>query len=452
MIWNAILKLTWFIFVQGPLNLISAFNTVLEYLTGGLITDILFGSSTEFNWNNIPVQFWWFVVVALCIFSLVFTIQMIVLMFKESVETKAKFVQAIQNSVKAFGFMFLIPIFFFLANFIIQSLAMTVINHFGNNSNIAQYLWHIGDPTWDGTANNVPGDFSVPGNVNDYNMMAQVFGTWFMLFAIFMIGITLIQKIIELFFLFVISPIVMIVMVVDDGKAAFSWKDMVGAKFLASTGTLVSYYIFISVTQILLSSGLTGLETSNFTKSLFIILYLCGGGLATMAASDMIAHFVGESAGIRESMSSMRSTMAGGMMAMGAGKMAGKAMGFARSKRAIRHSGSLGNSFASAMSNQSGEASSEGINFTSYRNATTGLSARAGILGLAGLAIGATAIGVSNFRDGKSKNGIKGGVRDFSKGVAKAAGAPFVSVGKTLNPIIKSNKKSLQSDKTDKIK
>ncbi|MGL5268235.1 MAG: Mbov_0396 family ICE element transmembrane protein, partial [Spiroplasma sp.] len=295
MIWNAILKLTWFIFIQGPLNLIAAFTKVLEYLTGGIINDILFGSAKDFQWNNIPMQFWWFVVISLCLFALIFTIQMIVLIFKEAIETKTKFVLAIQNAIKAFSFIFLIPIFFFLANFIIKSLANTVINNFGNGSNIAQYLYHIGDPSWDGKPINEPG-FPVPGNIGNYNMIAQLFGTWFMLYAVFMIGIILVQKIVELFFLFIISPIVMIVMVVDDGKAAFTWKDMVDAKFLASTATLIGYYIFISVTQILLSSNLSSLEDVDWAKPLFIILFLCGGALATMAFSDIVANFLGESA------------------------------------------------------------------------------------------------------------------------------------------------------------
>lgn len=451
MIWNAILKLTWFIFVQGPLNLIAAFNKVLEYLTGGIITDILFGSAKDFNWNNIPLQFWWFVIVAICVFSLVFTIQMLVLLFKEATETKTKFVLAVQNAVKAFGFMFLIPIFFFLANFIIQSLASTVINNFADNSNIAQYLWHIGDKSWDGTGNNVPPDFSVPPNISSYNMIAQVFGTWFMLFAIFMIGITLVQKIIELFFLFVISPIVMVVMVVDDGKAAFTWKDMVGAKFLASTGTLISYYIFISATQILLHSGLNGLDTSNFARSLFIILYLCGGSLATMAASDMIAHFVGEGAGVRESMSSMRSTMAGGMMAMGAAKMAGRAMGFAKSQRAKSGLSSASN-FASALGGSDQDGSASRLTFAHFRNATSGMSSRAGILGLAGLSLGAVAVGKANFQHGKKNKGFKGGIKEFNQGLGNVARAPFKKLNKALNPnVFKEKKNEPKSSKNDKI-
>ncbi|WP_339025317.1 hypothetical protein [Spiroplasma endosymbiont of Agriotes lineatus] len=51
---------------------------------------------------------------------------------------------------------------------------------------------------------------------------------------------------------------------------------------------------------------------------------------------DVVANLIGEAAGVREGMSSMKSTVAGGMMAMGAAKMAGKAFGFAKSKRAKR--------------------------------------------------------------------------------------------------------------------
>lgn len=452
MIWNAIMKLIWFIFIQGPLNLIAAFNKVLEYLTGGIINDILFGSSKDFKWKNIPIQFWWFTVVALCIFSLIFTIQMIILMFKDSTETKSKFVLSIQNAFKAFIFMFLIPIFFFIANFIIQNLANTVINNFGNNSNISQYLWHIGDSTWDGTTNGVPNDYGYPYNINKYNMLAQIFGTWFMLFAIFMIGIILIQKIIELFFLFVISPIVMIVMIVDNGKAAFTWKDMVGAKFLASTGTLIGYYIYISVTQILLNSNLNSLQTSDFSKSLFIILYLCGGGIATMGFSDMINHFVGESAGIREGMSSIRSTVAGGMMAMGASKIASKVIGFSKSKRVTtKFLTNSANDFSddsnTNISNNNSQ-TSQGLNFATFHNANNGLSSRTGIIGLAGLALTASAIGASKFQAGKKVGGFKTGIKYFNKSLVSSVTSPVKSLANNLNPqLIKFSKAKITSEK-----
>lgn len=157
-----------------------------------------------------------------------------------------------------------------------------------------------------------------------------------MLFAMFMIGIALVQKIIKLFFLFIISPWVMVIMTIDNGKGAFIWKDMVIAKFLASTATLTGYFIFMTTIQTILSTNLAGLGIEGIGKSLFVILFMCGGGLAVMTFSDVVANLIGEAAGVREGMSSMKSTVAGGMMAMGAAKMAGKAFGFAKSKRAKR--------------------------------------------------------------------------------------------------------------------
>ncbi len=72
MILNAFYKLIWSIFVQGPLQLISSFNTVLNYLTRGVVGDLMFGSKQEFSFQNIPMAFWYFAITALCLFSLIF--------------------------------------------------------------------------------------------------------------------------------------------------------------------------------------------------------------------------------------------------------------------------------------------------------------------------------------------------------------------------------------------
>ncbi|MCL6429112.1 hypothetical protein LT335_00674 [Spiroplasma sp. JKS002669] len=440
MIETAILKLVWFLFIKGPLNLIAAFNAVLQYLTGGIINDLLFGSSKDFQWNNIPMQFWWFVVFAFCLFSLVFTIQIIILIFKEAVETKTKFIIALQNGLKAFIFMFLIPIFFFLSNYIIQNIATTITNNFGTNSNLADYLWHMGNPDWHGAIDDVKPGYGAPDNIKNYNMLAQIFGTWFMLFGMFIIGLALVQKIFELFFLFVISPIVMIVMVIDNGKAAFTWKDMVIAKFLAATATLIGYYVFISAIQALLASNLNGLSTVPIAKSLFIILALCGGSLATTGFADMIGNFVGESIGIKEGMASMQSTIKGGMMAMGAAKVTGRALGFMKNKRAKQFpSSNLGDETNTTTSDDSNSNQEEGINFSTFRNANTGLGSRTGIVGLTGLGIGAIGFAFGHMSAGakrswKSGNreGMKGKVKGVGRVLGKGIATPVVASAKVL--------------------
>ncbi|WFG98957.1 hypothetical protein M1770_03090 [Spiroplasma citri] len=448
MILNALYKLIWSIFVQGPLQLIASFNTVLNYLTGGVVGDLMFGSKQEFSFQNIPMSFWYFVITALCLFSLIFTITMIKILFQDATETKTKFIVALQNGSKAFVFIFLIPIFFFLANFAIANIAKMITSGFGGeNGNIANYLYNIGNTNWDGTGDNIPNNYSYPDNIGDFNMIAEVFGVWFMLFAMFMIGIALVQKIIELFFLFIISPWVMVIMTIDNGKGAFIWKDMVIAKFLASTATLTGYFIFMTTIQTILSTNLAGLGIEGIGKSLFVILFMCGGGLAVMAFSDVVANLIGEAAGVREGMSSMKSTVAGGMMAMGAAKMAGKAFGFAKSKRAKRAmTMGGGTSMADKTMNAMGSggdgdwgnnetASSQScqekpLDFRHFWHATEGMSSRAGIVGLAGFGLGVTTLATSKLLGAARGGGAKGFFRQIGTGIA----TPFKAIGKRFNP------------------
>ncbi|ALA98527.1 putative transmembrane protein [Spiroplasma kunkelii CR2-3x] len=444
MIVNALYKLIWSIFVKGPLQLIASFNTVLNYLTGGVVGDLMFGSKQEFSFQNIPMAFWYFVITALCLFSLIFTITIIKILFQDATETKTKFIVALQNGSKAFVFIFLIPIFFFLANFAIANIAKMITSGFGGeNGNIANYLYNIGNANWDGSGDNIPSNYSYPDNIGDFNMIAEVFGVWFMLFAMFMIGIALVQKIIELFFLFIISPWVMIIMTVDNGKGAFIWKDMVIAKFLASTATLTGYFIFMTTIQTILSTNLAGLGIEGIGKSLFVILMMCGGGLAVMAFSDVVANLIGEAAGVREGMSSMKSTVAGGMMAMGAGKIAGKAFGFAKSKRAkqaLMNGGAMNEKTMNAMGSggdwgDNETASSQSrqekpLDFRHFWHATEGMSSRAGIVGLAGFGLGVTTLATSKLVGAARGGGAKGFFRQIGNGIA----TPFKAIGKRFNP------------------
>ncbi|WP_346350235.1 Mbov_0396 family ICE element transmembrane protein [Spiroplasma endosymbiont of Calodromius spilotus] len=459
---NALYRLIWSIFVQGPLQLIGSFNNVLNYLTGGVVGDLMFGSKQEFSFQNIPMAFWYFVITALCLFSLIFTITMIKILFQDATEAKTKFIVALQNGSKAFVFIFLIPIFFFLANFAIANIAKMITSGFGGeNGNIANYLYNIGNKYWDGSGDNIPSNYAYPDNIGDFNMIAEVFGVWFMLFAMFMIGIALVQKIIELFFLFIISPWVMVAMTIDNGKGAFIWKDMVIAKFLASTATLTGYFIFMTTIQTILSTNLAGLGIEGYGKSLFIILMMCGGGLAVLAFSDVVANLIGEAAGIREGMNSMRSTVAGGMMALGAAKMAGKAFGFAKSKRAKRAmamgGSSMGEKTMNAMGSMAGDdgdgetsdnqsRQEKPLDFRHFWHATEGMSSRAGITGLAGFGLGVATLATSKLVGAARGGGAKGFWKQFGTGIA----TPFVATYKKINPQLAS--KGNQENKRNTIK
>jgi hypothetical protein len=107
----------------------------------------MFGSNQEFGFESIPMQFWYFVISGGILFVLILAISIIVILFKEAVETKTKFLLVLKNGSKAFIFIFLIPIFFFLANFAIANLSKLVTASFGSDrsGSLADYLYNIGN-------------------------------------------------------------------------------------------------------------------------------------------------------------------------------------------------------------------------------------------------------------------------------------------------------------------
>lgn len=105
---------------------------------------------------------------------------------------------------------------------------------------------------------------------------------------------------------------------------------------------------------------------------------MCGGGLAVMDFSDVVANLIGEAAGVREGMSSMKSTVAGGMMAMGGSGMADKTM------NAMDSGGDWGDN-ETVISQYSQE---KPLDFRHFWHVTEGMSSRAGIVGLLGFGLG----------------------------------------------------------------
>lgn len=394
-IYGSFLKLLWTVFVQGPLELINIFNSVLNYLSGGVIIDLMFGGNKSFSFNNIPQGFYIFLAIALVFFVLIYMIQLIVIQFKKSAETKSKVIKCLESSLLAWMFIFLIPIAFFILNALVMLLSQAIISGFSNNTSIADYLYHVGDPGWDGTVNNTPANFGAPSNIKQWNMFAEIVGCCFMLYIFFMLGMILVQKIIELFFLFVIAPLVMIAMVLDDGKAANLWKDMVIAKFLATTATLTSFFVFIAALQAIAASGLSNLSTSDFTRQFFFLIFTMGGGMACLYFTSTVGEFIGERVGISEARQNFQSVMTASAGMMGVGGAVAGFLGLRKNKKSGGNSapGSGGN-----MMNSTTELMSQGI-----KPVPNGLSRRSGIVGLAGLGITAAAVATGSTIAGAKK-------------------------------------------------
>lgn len=430
---GAILKAVWLVFVQGPLTILGGFDKALKFLSGGIVWKLLFGGKQEFSWAYLPIAFWGFIIVAVLLLIIIFAINFIKMQFHDTIEIKASIIKSLKMTGLAAIIIFSLPMVFFLLNAFIIFLVSIMNNIFGiKNNNIMGAIYNIGNPIWNGQLNDYPDDFLAPENILEWNITAQIFGTWFMLFAIFMLGLALVQKVLELYFLFIIGPVVATTMVNDGGERINTWKNLVISKSLASIGTIISYYVFMIAMSAVFSSGFSDFNWTE--RQLLTILFICGGALATLGMSNLIARFVGEASGIHEGMSSIQSTAAGAMFAMGGAKMVGRAFGFARRKKAQLDQNKSGfNKYLNPAQQfaQDYAGTNRVIDNGPIKPPMTGLRARSGITGLIGSTL-LTGTRIATSLKGAHK---AGGMKSVFAQVGKSLIVdPTKSLGKNLNP------------------
>lgn len=336
-----LLKFVWVIFLQGPLALINYAHYAIYYVTNGIIWNVFFDTNgvykdgtinpPNFDDLKVPWVFLGFIIIAIFVGLILFVWQIArVIAFKN--KDYPIFKQGIINAVKYFFFglivMALIPALFFFLAAILGWMSEAITLAFeanGNNLSLADQLYLLGAPAG---FNSVPSNFVAPDDsiILQYNFFIEIIGTWFALFAFLLVSWIILLKIAELFFLYLLSPIASMAMMIDDGKRMNLWKSMVISKVLVILGNLCMFYVYV----VLLEAIHTGLDNTtwfstnggNISKEIVELAAIVGSSMAVFASSGMMASFVGESFGLQESMG----MIAGFMGATGAGLLAGSAL------------------------------------------------------------------------------------------------------------------------------
>jgi len=289
-----ILKVIWMVFVQGPLNLIAVVQEVFQYLTVGVIFDVLFNGKRNFGIENIPASFWGFCIIAVFLSVLIFIVQYLTYTFNEDLDLKTKIVKSLKSTGLGIVFTFFIPVGFYGVVILIEFLQTAIQLNFGlKNTNLAKLLYKMGDPNWTGDLNGVPDDYKAPDglykNFAGYAIVLVL--TWFILYTLIMLCASVVQKAIELFLLFLIGPMVAAWMVNDHGVRMRQWKDMVMAKALVSIGSILSYVIMINFMMMFYSRALG--EWSFFSKLFIYAVVGLGVSQFALVAPQIVASFTG---------------------------------------------------------------------------------------------------------------------------------------------------------------
>ena len=165
-------------------------------------------------------------------------------------------------------------------------------------------------------------------DLSQMNFVVGILGGLVMLIMFVISSITFIQRIFDIILLYIISPISVSTIPLDDGNRFRVWKDMMIAKMLGAYGIiLVMNLFFMIIPQV---SQMTFFD-NRFENGIVYILFLLGGAFAITKANLVISQLCGSQAGGREfaqMIYNFRSGLALAKSAKGAvGAVVGRAVG-----------------------------------------------------------------------------------------------------------------------------
>lgn len=146
-------------------------------------------------------------------------------------------------------------------------------------------------------------------NLRSLDFLIGIFGSIVIMVMFVMSAITFIQRIFDIVLLFIISPVSVSTIPIDDGNRFRIWRDMLISKVLSAYGIILSMNLFfIIIPQV---SSIT-FFVDSFKNGIVKILFLIGGAFAVTKANLVIAQLTGNSAGQNETQQFIRNMQTGG--------------------------------------------------------------------------------------------------------------------------------------------
>lgn len=242
------------------------------------------------------------------ILLIVFTILAII---KSNYQEKQNWKTVLSKTGQAFIIMLLIPftviIGVMLTNTIMSSInqAMNVYPSSGQGTIGGQFLITIGHDAYKGLIDQTQAEaMFVSGELNyaklsvvkqyyditELNYVIGLLGSLVMLIMFVISAITFVQRIFDIVLLYIISPVSISTIPLDEGNRFKVWKDMLISKILSAYGIiLVMNLFFLIIPQVYQIKFFD----NSFQNGVVYILFLIGGSFAVTKASRVISQLTG---------------------------------------------------------------------------------------------------------------------------------------------------------------
>ena len=250
--------------------------------------------------------------------SILIVVFTIVAILKSGYNEKMNVFSVLKRSGHSFLIALLVP-FVVLAGILLTNTVMSSINiamtpygSSGSSTIGGEFLTTIGFNSYTGTesrdevfAEFVSGELDYANvdlvksyfNIQSMNYLIGILGSLVMLVMFVLSSLTFVQRIFDVILLYIISPVSISTIPLDEGNRFKVWKDMMIGKILSAYGIiLVMNLFFLVIPQVYQIKFFD----NGFYNGIVYILFLIGGAFAVTKANDIIARLCGASAGGNE--------------------------------------------------------------------------------------------------------------------------------------------------------
>lgn len=221
-------------------------------------------------------------------------------------------------------------------------------------------------------------------NIKEFNFFIGLLVGIILVFILGFAAISLVERIINIVLLYLVSPIVIAALPLDEGNRLTIWKDQILAKLLGAGGIILSMYLyqmFIRFISSVFDPALVHNASDKIIYNMVKLISIIGGALVAAKGGLTIAQLIGHNAGVGEGMQqgASRGLLMGGMML---GRMAFSGLGAVmkgtrKGKAAMSSTSGASSGSGGGIAGASGEAAA----YNGGRSAADKFALNKGVLG-----------------------------------------------------------------------
>lgn len=161
-------------------------------------------------------------------------------------------------------------------------------------------------------------------DLSDMNFFVGLASSLVILIMFVLSTISFIQRIFDIILLYIVSPVSVSTIPLDDGQRFKLWREMIISKVLGCYGIVLAMNLFF-----LIIPKVAGIDffDSNFKNGIVQLLFVIGGAFAVTKANMVIAQLTGNNAGGQEAQQMLANIQTGAYMARAVTGTAGAAAG-----------------------------------------------------------------------------------------------------------------------------